>query len=174
MASSLNYQPGTASPNEVIAKLSATGTLCLYVLQGVDLIVDVVGATPVTPGYTPLAPARFLDTRPGQSTIDNQYAGQGRRPAGSTLELRIVGRTGLTGGTAATVNITAVGGAGPGFVTVHPCDEPRPLASSLNYVPGTATPNEIVAKLSATGTICLYTLTEVDLIADVTGMSGSV
>ncbi len=53
---------------------------------------------------------------------------------------------------------------------VYPWDTPRPLASSLNYIPGGTTPNELIAKLSATGTICLYTLAGVDLIVDVTGV----
>lgn len=51
-----------------------------------------------------------------------------------------------------------------------PANTPRPFASSLNYVPGAAAPNELVAKLSATGTICLYTLAAVDLVVDVTGV----
>ena len=63
-----------------------------------------------------------------------------------------------------------VNAAAPGFVTVYPCGTPRPLASSLNYIPGGTTPNELIAKLSATGTICLYTLAGIDLIVDVTGV----
>jgi hypothetical protein len=112
-----------------------------------------------------------LDTRPGEPTLDGQYTGIGPRFAGSTLELPITPRGGArTGSTAAVVNITAVNAAAPGFVTVYPCDTPRPLASSLNYAPGAATPNELVAKLSATGTICLYTLATTDLVVDVTGV----
>ena len=45
--------------------------------------------------------------------------------------------------------------AGEGFAAVHPCEE-LPLASSLNYGPGITRPNELVAKLSPTGTICVY------------------
>ena len=171
LASTLNYTPGTAAPNEIIAKLSATGTICLFTLAAVDLIVDVTGALPTTPGYTPLVPARLLDTRPGETTIDHQFEAQGIRQAGSTLELPITGRGGTTtDATAAVVNVTAVNAAAPGFITVYPCDTPRPLASTLNYTPGTAAPNEIIAKLSATGTICLFTLAAVDLIVDVTGV----
>ncbi len=170
LASSLNYTTGQTIPNELIAKLSTTGTICLYTLAPTDLIVDVTGSLPATPGYTPLVPARLLDTRPGNPTIDGQYTGQGQRQAGSTLELPIAGRGNVPTNTAAVVvNVTAVDAAGTGFVTVYPCDAPRPLASSLNYTTGQTIPNELVAKLSTTGTICLYTLAPTDLIVDVTG-----
>jgi hypothetical protein len=171
LASSLNYTPGTITPNELIAKLSATGTICLYTLAGVDLVVDVTGALPTTPGYTPLVPTRLLDTRPGEATIDGQFAGRGQLPAGTSLELPITGRGGVptTRAAAAVVNVTAVDANAPGFVTVYPCDAPRPLASSLNYTDGAATPNEVIAKLSATGTICLFSLASVDLVVDLTG-----
>ena len=87
------------------------------------------------------------------------------------MELPITGRGGApTGASAAIVNVTAVNAAAPGFVTVYPCDAARPFASSLNYVPGAIAPNELVAKLSASGTICLFTLATVDLVVDVTGV----
>jgi alpha-tubulin suppressor-like RCC1 family protein len=170
LASSLNYLPGTAVPNELIARLSPSGSVCLYTLQAVDLVVDVVGYLPATPGYTPLVPARLLDTRAGEPTSDGQYAGGGQRPAGSTLELPIAGRGGVdSDAAAAVVNVTAVNGSAAGFVTVYPCDAPRPLASSLNYLPGTVVPNELVTRMSSAGTVCLYTLQPVDLVVDVVG-----
>ena len=67
------------------------------------------------------------------------------------------------------INVTVVDAGGAGFVTVYPCDAPQPLASSLNFTAGQVIPNELVTKLSATGTVCLYTLAATDLIVDVTG-----
>ena len=170
LASSLNYSTGQTIPNELIAKLSAGGTLCLFTLAATDLIVDATGWLPPTPGYTPLVPARLLDTRPGNPTLDNQFAGIGRRDAGSTLQLDVGGRGGVpTGAAAAVVNITAVDPSSAGFVTVYPCDASPPLASSLNFAAGATIPNELISKLSSTGTICLYTTAAVDLVVDVTG-----
>ncbi len=141
VASSLNYVPGSTTPNEVIAKLSASGTICLFTLQPVDLVVDITGWVPSPSALAPLVPARLLDTRPGEPTIDHQFEGQGTRPAGSILELPIIGRGGVSSGAvAAVVNITAVNATTAGFVTVYPCDAPRPLASSLNYMPGIGVP----------------------------------
>ena len=175
LASSLNYGAGSVSPNEIIARLSATGTICIYTLRAVDLIVDVSGTLPTGQDYTPVVPARLLDTRPGESTVDGQFAGSGRRAAGSTLELPVAGRGGLVNGVSAVVvNVTALEADTDGFVTVYPCDSPRPLASSVNYGPGDVVPNEVFATVSAIGTICLYTLETVDLIVDVTGAIATV
>jgi hypothetical protein len=39
----------------------------------------------------------------------------------------------------------------------------------LNYVPGSAVANGVVARLSAEGTVCVFTNQEIDLVVDVTG-----
>jgi hypothetical protein len=51
---------------------------------------------------------------------------------------------------------------------VYPCGD-LPNASSLNYGLGTTRPNEVIAKLSPSGTICVFTLTATDVIVDVVG-----
>ena len=45
ITSSLNYNVGTTRPNETIVKLSPSGSLCIYTLSPVHVIVDVVGFT---------------------------------------------------------------------------------------------------------------------------------
>jgi hypothetical protein len=42
-ASNLNFVSGQTVPNSVIAPLSASGTVCLYVYGQADLLVDVSG-----------------------------------------------------------------------------------------------------------------------------------
>ena len=66
--------------------------------------------------------------------------------------------------------MTAVNPAEAGFATVFPCGV-RPEASSLNYLPGptTATANEVIAKLSGAGSVCVYSFAETDLLIDVVG-----
>ena len=299
LASSLNYTTGTTIPNELISKLSTTGTICIYTHAATDLIIDTTGWLPTTPSYTPLVPARLLDTRPGNdrpstantpdkdnnpparhsrskspdaaaspptqqprpstsppstpahqassrstpathpdhsppasttppappsptnsspnspppapsastptppptssstppdgspprpathrwcrracwtpdpatTTIDGQYAGQGQQPAGSTLETpnhrtrrRPHQRSSRRPSTS------------PPSTPAHqassrstPATHPDPLASSLNYTTGTTIPNELISKLSTTGTICIYTHAATDLIIDTTG-----
>lgn len=167
-AASLNFTAGTNRGNELIAEVSAAGEICLFTSGGVHLTVDVVGYVPAGSSLTPTGPARLLDTRPGEITIDGQNAGSGQRLAGSELMMTVAGRAGVpVGVTAAVINVTSVGATGTGFVTVHPCVTPRPLASSLNYVGGVNGGNEIIATLDSNGAICLYTSEQTQLTADV-------
>lgn len=122
-------------------------------------------------GYEALgAPQRLLDTRPGASTADGQFAGIGVRPAGSTLTLNVAGRVGLPSRAAAVVlNITVTEPIGPGFVTVFPCDQSQPTASNLNYAANQTVPNAVISALAASGEICVFTLQQTHLIVDVSG-----
>jgi hypothetical protein len=54
-------------------------------------------------------------------------------------------------------------------VTVFPCDAALPTASNLNYVAGQTIPNAVVARLSAAGTVCLYTSATTHMVADIAG-----
>jgi hypothetical protein len=170
-ASSINYAPGQVRPNELIAKLSPTGTICIYTHATTHLIVDAVGYLEPTGGYTPVDPTRYADSRP-DTTFDNQYRDTGQRPAGTTWEIPIAGRGNIPpSATSAVVNVTAVAPIDDGHITVYPCTPGVPNASSVNYTPGDVRANEVIAKLSPTGTICIYTHATTHLVADVTGYS---
>lgn len=171
-ASSVNYRPGSVEPNEVIAKLSATGSICVYTLSSADVIVDVVGHV-ADSTYRPLTPQRFADSR-NEATFDGAHRNTGRRRGGSVWEIPIAGRGDVpTSATTAVVNVTVTDATGPGFATVYPCGA-LPVASSLNYDVGVTRPNEVMAKLSPNGSICVYTLADVQVIVDVVGYVGDV
>ena len=162
--------PAPPSPTNVIAKLGTTGTICLYTLAPTHLIVDTTGWLPATPGYTPLVPARLLDTRPGSSTIDGQLAGNGQRPPAPPSNShrrtrRHPHRRRRRQPSTSPSSTPPHPASSPSTPATHPC----PLASSLNYTTGATIPNEVIAKLSTTGTICLYTLAPTHLIVDTTG-----
>ena len=62
-ASNLNFVPGQTVPNMVIAKVGAGGQVSIYNNTGsVDVVVDVLGWFPSGNTFTPLVPARVLDT----------------------------------------------------------------------------------------------------------------
>jgi sugar lactone lactonase YvrE len=129
---------------------------------------------PTPPGprgdIVPLVPARLLETRAGEKTVDGEFEGQGRVGAGSTVELVVAGRGGVpSDASAVMLNVTAVFPGAPGFVTVFPCGEARPLASHVNYSAGVVVPNAVLAKVGAGGKVCLYTLAATDLLVDVNG-----
>jgi Zn-dependent metalloprotease len=172
ISSNLNFSAGQTIPNAVITKLAADGTVCLYTTAGTHLIVDVTGYYPAGSGFTPLVPARLMETRVGDSatTIDGSEQGIGVRTAGSIKTLQIGGRGGVpAGATAVVLNVTVTGPGAPGYVTVYPCDAARPTASNLNYTASQTIPNAVLTKLSATGTVCLYTLSSTHLVVDVAG-----
>ncbi len=158
VASSLNFGPGDVVPNELVAKVGANGSICVFTDAETHVLADVVGYLPAGPGYAPLSPARLLDTRSANSTVDGLFAGGGRRGAGSVLELVVTGRGGVPVGAAAVVvNVTVVDPLEAGFVTVSPCGSPVPVASSLNFGPGDVVPNELVAKVGANGSsLCVH------------------
>ena len=73
------------------------------------------------------------------------------------------------GAVAVTLNVTATETTGAGFVTVWPCDRPRPTVSNLNVVAGQTVPNAVSVQLAANGTVCLFATTGLHLLADVAG-----
>ena len=134
-SSNLNF--GTAAPvaNSAIVKVGTGGKVCIYTGDGAtQLIADINGWFAGGSGYTSATPARLLDTRSANSTIDGQADGEGRRAAGDTYTLQVTGRGGVPGNASAVVlNLTADQPNGTGFVTAYPCGEGRPTASNLNF-----------------------------------------
>lgn len=115
-------------------------------------------------------PARFVDTRTGQTTIDGTSQALGPIDAGQEIIVQITGRNGIpNNATAAVLNITAIKPTGTGYFTIYPCGTQRPAASSLNYAPGDIIGNEIITKLSTTGTTCIYSQATTNITADLTG-----
>ncbi|BAN03224.1 choice-of-anchor Q domain-containing protein [Ilumatobacter coccineus] len=138
--------------------------------RGQERIVDTIdiGSVESTTLLESIAPARFVDTRDGQETIDGEFEGGGKRTSGSVYEVQIAGRDEVpAGATAVVMNITAIAPDGPGYVTAYDCDAARPDASSLNFAPGSNVGNEIVTGLSADGKVCLFTQGTTHLTVDV-------
>ena len=145
--------------------------MCLYTSGATHLIVDVAGVLAPDAFSALPAPQRLLDTRPGAATADGQFAGIDLRAAGSTLELPVAGRAGVSSTASSVVlNVTVDAAREDGFVTVFPCDAPRPNASNLNYVAGITIPNAVVTRIGTDGTVCLYTFGATHLIVDVAGV----
>ena len=168
LASNLNLAPGDTRANLVISKLSASGTVCLFSLQSVDLLADVAGYLPARSRFTPLVPERLLETRAPDPV---GYAGP-TPVAGQVVRLQVVGAgASQVPGTASAVvlNVTAVDSVAAGFVTVWPCDAPLPTASNINLAPGVITPNMVISKLSADGAVCIYTQVGGNVLADIAG-----
>jgi glucose/arabinose dehydrogenase len=164
-ASNLNFVPGRAVPNLVIAKPGTGGKICIYSDTRIDVLADVAGYFPAGSGFTPITnPTRILDTRNGiGAPIAPLNPNQ-------TLELQTTGvATVPANADAVVLNMTAVTAGGAGFATVHPCGQPLPEASNLNFVAGQTVPNLVIAKPGTGGKICIYSDTRIDVLADVAG-----
>jgi Regulator of chromosome condensation (RCC1) repeat len=120
--------------------------------------------------YTPLVPARLLESRLGAITVDGLSQGTGFRAAGSVTELQVSGRGGVPAdASAAVLNVTVTGAQGDGFVTVWPCGTDKPNASSLNFAAGQTIANAVITKVGSGGKVCLSTSTATHLLADING-----
>ncbi|MDQ2756139.1 MAG: hypothetical protein M3Y71_06185 [Actinomycetota bacterium] len=163
--SSLSYPAGSTVPNAVIAKLSATGTVCLYSAGNTDLVVDVSGYL-LTSGVTGLdAPVRLLDTRVGAATIDGRQAGLGALAAGQEIAVPVVDRGGFTSEASSVIlNLTVVNARSAGYLSVYPCGA-RPNSSSLNYGGGVTRANAVVTGLT-NGQFCVFSAGAADVVID--------
>jgi hypothetical protein len=169
-ASNINYVTGATVANLVVAKIGASGSVCIFTNSAIDLIADVNGYFPATTSYKPLDPARLLETRSGLSTIDGLFNGIGLRSVNEITELTVTSRGGVPLGAATVVlNVTVAGSTAPGFVTVYPCGITAPLASNLNYGVNTVVANAVTVKVGTDGKVCLRNSGPTELVVDVNG-----
>lgn len=118
-----------------------------------------------TSRYVSLDPIRLFDTRSAAPP-------SGGLAPGSTLDVQVTDRVGIptSGVSAVVLNVTATNSQGPGFVTVSPTGAPRPLTSNLNLTgPGQTIPNLVTVPVGDDGKVSFYSLSGVDLLADVAG-----
>ena len=109
-------------------------------------------------GFVPSnPPLRAIDTRSGAPLA-----------AGHVLHVALAGMV-ADGSRAAVIDLAAVDPAGAGYLTAWSCDEPMPATSNLNYLAGTTRAAHAVVTLAADASICVFTMTDTDVIVDVTG-----
>lgn len=116
-------------------------------------------------GLAPLAPTRVLDTRAGTGAPAKRVEPR------ATLRLGVAGQGAIPADvTAVAVNVTVTEPTAGGFITVFPAGVDRPLASTLNFVPGQTVPNLAIIPVGANGAIDFHNGSSgtVQLIADVT------
>lgn len=117
--------------------------------------------------FTPLAPARVLDTREGNG------APTGAVPAGGVVRLQVTGRGGVpTSGVGAVVlNVTVTEPERSGYITAYPDGASRPTASVLNFTVGQTVANQVTVPVGTGGVVDLFdgSAGGVQLVADVAG-----
>lgn len=125
--------------------------------------------------FQPIDPVRLLDTRSGMSTIDCFANGVGAIEGGTEYHLAVGNRAGIPAAAGAVaLNVTVTGASGPGFLTVYPCGQTRPLASNLNFTAGATVANAAVVKLGTAGEVCVFSSAHADVVVDANGWFGTV
>jgi hypothetical protein len=172
-AANLNYVPGEVTQNMAIVKVGDKGQISLYNLAGsTDAVVDVLGWFPDTKAFTGLVPARLMDTRPGDPTIDGQFAGGGVIGSNTVRNLAVLGRGGVpsAGVGAVALSVTVTKPTASSFLTIWTTGAPRPTAANLNYPPTRTTQNMVLARVGEGGQVSLYNLAgATDVVVDVLG-----
>jgi hypothetical protein len=172
--SDFNYQAGQTLAATVIAQVwNNNGILSVTLFDfgsgKVDLIADMTGffALGAPDGYTPVAPARLLDTRSGiGGSTGSLVPGE---PDVLSIEGADNGAVAAVGVTAVAVNLTVTGATKGGYVTAYPDGESTPGTSSLNYGAGQTLANFAIVPVGANGKIDLAASGPTELIADVVG-----
>ncbi len=210
-ASNLNFSAGTATPNLVtvtlgrISAASPSGDVNIYNPVGsVNVVADVEGYFAPTVSSDPagefhsMSPLRVCDTRAGQvANVCNQGAGTGHRLApDSVVKVNVSGiPAGVSGtppsipgdGTAQAVvlNLTAIGGTRPTYLSVFPslADGSCPTSSTtstINLNAGAAQANRVLVSLGPdasggpTTDVCVYNAVgSIDFVLDANGWFGS-
>lgn len=180
LTASLNYSSPTGVGainlgNESVVELSVTGTVCVYTSGPTDLTIDVTASGTTRGGFNSVTPSRILDSRAGETTTDGLFELGAAVSGGTEVELQVRGRAGVPEtANAAVLYLAAVNPTGVGFVTAHPCEANRPLASSLNFSTlangqQINRGNEVIAPLDDEGKVCLFVSTTTHLTVDLVG-----
>ncbi len=169
-ASNVNFEAGQTVPNLVIVPVGEDGYVELFNggWESVDLIADVTGYFTQTAasGYTPMAPARFVDTRSGLGT------GKGQVPGQTSFGTQITGLRGVPqNAKAVALNVTATNPKEAGHLTVYPSGGRIPLASSVNFTAGQTVANAVIAPVGPDGSINIRNSAwaGTDVVVDVVG-----
>ncbi len=176
LASNVNFLRGVDVANQVTAKVGADGRVCFFTSTETQLVADLSGwyaddfAAAPGFGYHELDPARIVDTRDGTG-LGGRAPGQ--LAPGEVVAVTVAGSGGVPADAdvrAATMNVTVTGATAGGFVTVFPCDRPRPWVSNVNFDAANETvANLATSRASAAGPVCFVASTATDLVVDLQG-----
>jgi hypothetical protein len=160
-ASNVNYTPGTAVPNLVVAKIGVDGSISIFAEQPTNVIVDVFGyySTAGVTGFEPVTPVRVFDSRSGPKPGTD-----------SILTFTVTGVGGVPVGVpAVALNLTLDQPASAGYATAFAADQPLPATSNVNVLANETRPNVVFAPVSADGRVSVYISMPSHVIVDVLG-----
>jgi parallel beta-helix repeat protein len=177
VTSTENFLPKQVIANRAIVPVGTGGKIDIFNSAGsTNVIIDVAGwftdASSSAGGATfiPLStPQRLADSRPGGVAPNTPWT------SGMTRTVAVAGNVGVPSmgsanpPSAVLANVTITNPSASGYLTVFPGGT-RPVASDIDFVPGTTVPNLTVAALANDGSVSIYNSAgRVDVIVDVFG-----
>jgi hypothetical protein len=149
--SNVNFVAGQDRPNLVTVPLAPDGTARIYNAQGaVHVVADVMGwYGPTGSLFTPVAPARIVDTRLGTGGIS------GKLPAGQPVPAQVTGVASVpTTAEAVVLNMTGTEASSPTYLAVTPNGAVG--TSNLNLRPSEDIANAAAVKVGTDGKVRLF------------------
>jgi hypothetical protein len=171
LVSSVNFAAGKTVSNAVVATVSAAGNVCFYTSATTDLLVDINGWFATGSDFNGVTPVRVFDTRIDQPNGARTVA-KAKIGGNVILEVKVTDIPGVVPATglasAVSLNVAVTNPAAAGFLTVYACGT-RANVSSVNYTAGQTVSNAVLVPVSATGTVCFYSLEPTDILVDLNG-----
>ncbi len=158
-SSNLNYPAGATVPVAAITAVAPDGSICLFVDQTAQYLIDVTGY--VAAGFGPITPKRLLDQR----ELTPDIAGRG-----DVISVDVSSVV-PDDATAVAVMVTGVEARTAGFATVDDCsgDALTAETSNLNLGLGETRSNSVVTSMSADREVCINVDGEASYLLDVAG-----
>lgn len=159
-SASVNHLPGDVVAGTAFVPVSADGTVCVYSLALIDVVVDLTGTFNSDDGlaFVPVVPTRTLDTRTGiggwspihgqGQVVDAQVAPVGARAVSGTMTIAFPLR--------------------PVFLRAWGCGN-APTTSNVNAVGFGAIANSVTTGVDPNGRLCVYSLSATGSVFDTSG-----
>ncbi|MGQ0832806.1 MAG: S8 family serine peptidase [Microthrixaceae bacterium] len=185
VASNLNFVKGQTVAQHVTATVGTDGRVQLYNGSAgtTHVIMDLAGwygptgvSAPAVDRLTPLAaPARALDSRPGNLGYSESSPGSSDRTApigpGSFIDVQVAGLGGVPAtATGVVMNLTVTQPTTGGYVVAYPTGSATPLASSINFTAGQTVANLVIVPVGSSGRVRIRNCCgSTHVVIDVTG-----
>lgn len=177
---SCNRNAGTLAPGSSYPAITLTVDVASDAPSAVTNIVDVSGisdanlnnnsASDITNiiglRLVPVTPCRVADTRNPNGAFGGPFLGAGTSRAFPIPDSSCgIPNTAL----AYSLNATVVPKGSLGFLTMFPCGEAVPLASTLNSLDGRVKAGAAIVPAGTSGAVCAFVTNDTDLVLDING-----
>ncbi len=168
--STVNYLADEQRAGHTIIGVGDGGAICLWAYSTVHVVVDIEGwfGTGADAGtlVRPIVGSRVLDTRFGIGGANGKVA------ANSTFSFDPADNARLPIGSTVVLDVVSTEADGPGFLTLYPCGEGRPITSTVNAIVGNEGTNLAMVTVDASSRICVYSYSRMHVVIDVLGSFG--